>query len=151
MKQEIENKEIVNSDLRVKNREISDYNNILIESNLDNLDKIKSYETVMNEEYQFLLRDLCVQIDFSKIKLEILVTNCIKIRKGEDVDPVSLVYDIGSSATRKIFFQRSYNMNEFLSILKVTDADKDEVRKVVLTPEYLRSTIRELKKTSREY
>ena len=71
MKQEIENKEIVNSDLRVKNREISDYNNILIESNLDNLDKIKSYETVMNEEYQFLLRDLCVQIDFSKIKLEI--------------------------------------------------------------------------------
>lgn len=127
-RQEIENKERMISELIIKNKEFSDYNQILVDTNLDNLAKIKSFETVMNREYQNLLKQLCVDLDFSKNKLNNLVENCIKLEKGEDFDISSLVYD-----------SRTYSN----SIL--TDEDQDQVMSGVLTPEYLRNTIKDLK------
>jgi hypothetical protein len=106
-RQEIENKEKMISELIIKNKEFSDYNQILVDTNLDNLAKIKSFETVMNREYQNLLKQLCVDLDFSKNKLNNLVENCIKLEKGEDFDISSLVYDSGTysnSIRKKMFF-----------------------------------------------
>ncbi len=92
-RQEIENKEKIISELIIKNKEFSNYNQILVDTNLDNLAKIKSFETVMNREYQNLLKQLCVELDFSKNKFNNLVENCIKLEKGENFDISSLVYD----------------------------------------------------------
>ncbi len=67
----------------------------MVETNLDNLATIKSFETVIREN-QNSLKQLCVDLDISKNKLNNQSENCIKLNKGEDLDKSSLFYDSGT-------------------------------------------------------
>ena len=97
LREEVENTQKTANDLQSTIKQLRNSNSRLIEANLDLDSKMKAYETVMNSEYQKLLKVLCMELDICKNRLNTLVTNCIAIYEERDFDTSSLVWDAGIS------------------------------------------------------
>lgn len=92
LRQECDDKERKFDELKCELKSANNYNQLLLTHNADLEDKLKSYEAIMDKDYQKLLRSMCKEIDVCTDRLNSLINNCTKILEGdENIDLASLI------------------------------------------------------------
>jgi len=128
LRQECTDKERKFEELKAELKSTNSYNQMLVTNNMDLGEKIKSYESIMDKDYQKLLRSMCKEIDVCTVRLERLIENCVKIADGDDnIDLESLI------SNPNYVFEESVD-------------DAHQIMNGILTPEYLIQKLRELAK-----
>jgi hypothetical protein len=104
LREESENKDVIINELKSSVKSTSNQNQSLMNQILCLNSKISVFETVVNPDYQKLLKILCKELDTCKNKLNTLVYNCVCIYEGKEFNAASLIYDVGTSSGRFYFF-----------------------------------------------
>jgi predicted nuclease with TOPRIM domain len=91
LRDELEAKESQIAELKCTIKDINTSKANLNQLILDQMARIKSYETIANADYQKLLLNLYIEVETCSNTLNELVQNCIDIYEGNDIDVTRLV------------------------------------------------------------
>lgn len=91
LKNDLEEKDCQIAQLKCTIKELNISKNNLNQLILDQMNKIKSYETIASAEYQRILITLCCELENNSNLLNELIQNCINIYEGGEIDVTRLV------------------------------------------------------------